>query len=297
MTTTELSFSDHLEKNYPKLDEYYTYKEWNSKTSSYSLNTDIWGTCYAPTVRARMQLGRALLRTRLQNASKVLDIGAGPALHSTSLLDYISDANAYLFIVENSLTALKLAVARRHPRIAQLRLIQADIAALPFPDAFMDAVICTEVLEHVVDDGAAVAELHRVLRPAGVAYFSVPLEKKPSTAWHLRCYEPEGLHKLLETAGFSVEISVVGGAVVPRLWRWVRHLIWAAWLLGTGNAVRQLRGLPVPPFYASRLCRNIVIPVFDQISKLDEWLSLKFRWRLGNTLHCIATKSQQQGSL
>jgi SAM-dependent methyltransferase len=240
-----------------------------------------------------MQLGRALLRTRLKNVSKVLDVGAGPALHSASLLDCLSDANAYLFIVEHSPRALQLAAARQHPRMAQLRLIQADIAALPFSDGSMDAVICTEVLEHVMEDGVAVAELHRVLRPGGVAYLSVPLEKHPSTAWHLRCYEPEGLHKLLETVGFSVETSVVGGAVVPRLWRWVRHFIWAAWLLGTGNAVRQLRGQPVQPFYASRFCRNIVIPLFDQVSKLDEWLSLKLRWRLGNTLHCIAIKPLQ----
>jgi SAM-dependent methyltransferase len=53
---------------------------------------------------------------------------------------------------------------------------QADICALPFPDASFDAVICSSVLYHqwVGDVAGAVREMHRVLRPGGVLLINVP---------------------------------------------------------------------------------------------------------------------------
>ena len=41
-------------------------------------------------------------------------------------------------------------------------------------DASLDVVICTEVLEHVANPFAAAAEIHRILKPGGSAYFSAP---------------------------------------------------------------------------------------------------------------------------
>lgn len=52
--------------------------------------------------------------------------------------------------------------------------IVADVQALTLPDACADAIICTEVLEHVPDPFAACRELHRVLRPGGWLYVTSP---------------------------------------------------------------------------------------------------------------------------
>jgi SAM-dependent methyltransferase len=45
---------------------------------------------------------------------------------------------------------------------------------LPFPDDSFDVVISNEVIEHVADDGMAVAEMARVLRPGGRAVIFCP---------------------------------------------------------------------------------------------------------------------------
>jgi ubiquinone/menaquinone biosynthesis C-methylase UbiE len=41
------------------------------------------------------------------------------------------------------------------------------VTALPVPDTGFDAALSVQVLEYVTDPDAALAELHRVLRPGG----------------------------------------------------------------------------------------------------------------------------------
>jgi ubiquinone/menaquinone biosynthesis C-methylase UbiE len=48
-----------------------------------------------------------------------------------------------------------------------VELREAEAEHLPFADASFDTVVCTLSLCSVVDDRAAVAEMHRVLRPGG----------------------------------------------------------------------------------------------------------------------------------
>lgn len=49
-----------------------------------------------------------------------------------------------------------------------------DIQALTLPDGAYDLVLCNHVLEHVVDDGAAITELARITSPGGTAVVTVP---------------------------------------------------------------------------------------------------------------------------
>jgi SAM-dependent methyltransferase len=46
----------------------------------------------------------------------------------------------------------------------------ADAQAIPFPDRHFGAVIANHMLYHVPDRAAALAEIHRVLRPGGRLY-------------------------------------------------------------------------------------------------------------------------------
>lgn len=49
-----------------------------------------------------------------------------------------------------------------------------DVTSIPFPDAFLDAIIILHVLEHVPEVGAALVELRRVLKLSGLLIVEVP---------------------------------------------------------------------------------------------------------------------------
>jgi SAM-dependent methyltransferase len=111
------------------------------------------------------------------------------------------------------------------------QLAEADATRLPFPDGWFDAVLLSEVLEHVPDDAAALAEIRRALRPGGVIAISVPNARYPfwwdpiNATWsalggapirqgplvgiwtnHERLYEAADLERRVREAGFEVEI-------------------------------------------------------------------------------------------
>lgn len=85
----------------------------------------------------------------------------------------------------------------------------ADLHDLPVADGTFDAVICTEVLEHVAEPHRVVAELHRILRPGGHLLVTVPfvieLHEEPHD--HYR-YTSHGIRGVLERGGFTgVEVA------------------------------------------------------------------------------------------
>ncbi|MEN0118246.1 MAG: methyltransferase domain-containing protein [Agrobacterium cavarae] len=55
---------------------------------------------------------------------------------------------------------------------------QVDIQKIQYPDNTFDTVICHQILEHVVDDSAAMRELHRVVRPSGRVLLTTPVVTK-----------------------------------------------------------------------------------------------------------------------
>lgn len=64
-----------------------------------------------------------------------------------------------------------------------------DVQRLSYDDASFDVCTSTEVMEHVPDDAAAFAELHRVLRPGGLLLFTVPLHGGATTVERARLTE------------------------------------------------------------------------------------------------------------
>ena len=52
--------------------------------------------------------------------------------------------------------------------------VRMDIQDISYEDDTFDAIVCSHVLEHIIDDGKAMRELYRVLKPGGIAILQVP---------------------------------------------------------------------------------------------------------------------------
>jgi SAM-dependent methyltransferase len=84
---------------------------------------------------------------------------------------------------------------------------------IPFRDGAFDAAVCSAVLEHLEEPEAALRECHRLLKPGGVAAYTVPF------IWHVHeaprdfyRYSRYGLEHLLRKAGFEVlEVRALSG--------------------------------------------------------------------------------------
>ena len=97
---------------------------------------------------------------------KLLEVGCGIGVDSVQLAKCGFDVTA-VDLTENALQVARENAARAGVTI-DFRLGNAE--GLDFPDETFDAVYSFGVLHHTPDIEAAVAEVHRVLKPGGIAY-------------------------------------------------------------------------------------------------------------------------------
>jgi SAM-dependent methyltransferase len=59
-------------------------------------------------------------------------------------------------------------------RMPDIPILQFDLRKCPLPTACVDGITCLNVLEHIDDHETALAEIHRILKPDGIAHLEVP---------------------------------------------------------------------------------------------------------------------------
>jgi ubiquinone/menaquinone biosynthesis C-methylase UbiE len=69
--------------------------------------------------------------------------------------------------------------ARLCPTLPNLELVRDDICATALPEKSFDLVLCTEVVEHILDSAAALRGMRRLLKPGGMLVLSTPQRYSP----------------------------------------------------------------------------------------------------------------------
>jgi 2-polyprenyl-3-methyl-5-hydroxy-6-metoxy-1,4-benzoquinol methylase len=116
--------------------------------------------------------------TRLLNLSRTdsfLDVGCGEGFYTMVL----AQQAGYGIGVDMSQSVLKVLQGLKNFPKHKLRLVNSDVERLPFADASFDKILCSHVLEHVLDDRAVLHEIQRVLKPEGRAVLAIPLKYTP----------------------------------------------------------------------------------------------------------------------
>ena len=183
-----------------------------------------WGSSpefFGPAHLFRVALLARWLRRRLPSG-RVLDLGCGRGTLSFSL----AAAGYHVVGLDRAGDFVRYAAARaaETPTDAPARFVEGDATALPFREASFDGVISGEVLEHLRDDHAAVAEVVRVLKPGGWLALTVPAGPQrfgwaDRWAGHERRYDRSSLRRLLVGAELRVERIAYWGFPLMRLYQ------------------------------------------------------------------------------
>ncbi len=137
---------------------------------------------------------------RLSRDTRILDLGAGEARYRALFkhCDYkAQDFAKYQGVIEGLL--------KEKWNYGQLDYV-CDASAIPVADNSFDAVLCTEVLEHVPEPIKVLREIGRIVRKHGRAFISAPL----SSGLHQQPYHfyggftPHFYNRFLREFGFEI---------------------------------------------------------------------------------------------
>lgn len=186
--------------------------------------------------------------TVIEGAIELLDCGAGTGRFAQEMSDF-----GNVFVLddhEESLAVLKT-------KFPAGRVLRVSATGIPLAADTIDVVTALDVLEHIKDDGSAVAEMGRVLRREGVVVATVPASMKLWSDWdealhHYRRYTREELIALFPAEMWEIlHVNYTNVPVFP-----------VVWLLRKWRRLRGHRGSParraehrIPPRWLNSLLR------------------------------------------
>lgn len=152
------------------------------------------------------------LKRRLKKQTRILDVGCGVG-------------TVGFFLGEQGFNVLGIDISRKAIEVADLNTkclnLNKRVKFKSFNflkeklNAKFDFVICSEVIEHLENDGVAISRIFTLTKSGGILYISVPSRNAPlykigfadkfdKRVGHLRRYNDIELEKLIRNEGFSI---------------------------------------------------------------------------------------------
>lgn len=149
---------------------------------SYNYEQSIWGSGVATkkwTDPANLRLRRALKALAgLKSGAKILDVGCGAGVFIRSIKKEHNDWQCFGADISRT------AISQAQKASDGVKYICFS-GRMPFNDNEFDAVMFSDVLEHVEDPDSFMKEVVRVLRPGGIFYAFIPCEGDATSLWNL----------------------------------------------------------------------------------------------------------------
>lgn len=199
-----------------------------------------WTAIDPASVPERFHLGQVAMRYRLKATrrfvkrplGRILDVGCGPGFSLYGAAQLGLEA----YGLDLDLSAVEVG------RAWGLNILHGRIEEVTFPEGFFDVVLCSQLIEHVINPPTLLATLHRLVAPGGMLIVETPNAESPEhlhrrlfldalprlqqehpelstlrrltlaaiRPWrdldpprHLYCFTPRGLKGLLERCGFQ----------------------------------------------------------------------------------------------
>ena len=153
----------------------------------------------------------------------------------------------------------------------------SDITAIPAPDASFDAILCSEVLEHVPEPTHALGEFTRLLKPGGTVILTAPFGSNVHMAPYHYCsgFSRYWYEHHLALRGFEIRELIANGDWFTLLRQEITRL---------GGMERQRGNWAWPLAYAYSLLGLFYFSI--RSNRRAEDLAC-FGW------HCVAVKKHQ----
>ncbi len=178
-----------------------------------------------PDIAFRNRVNFIVKELKSKSTDKILEVGCGRGF-ILNILSELYPAEFHGVDIEKE----HLAIARKQLKGRNVKIRYASAYGLPYSNNTFDAIVFTEVLEHLEHEDKALREIWRVLKPNGKLVMTVPNKKYPFLwdpinktletvfnthikkglfsgiwAYHVRLYGKEQLKDVLQRNKFHVK--------------------------------------------------------------------------------------------
>lgn len=178
----------------------------------------------------------ALDRLALAPGARALDLGCGRGRHLHAIASHSTATAIGLDLSAQDLAATRDAF-KLMPERKDWGVAQGTALNLPFADDSFDAVVCSEVLEHIIPYETALDEIARIVKPGGALAVSVPRGWPEAICWrlskdyqnepggHVRIFKRAELKRAIEARGFRFTGGHGAHALHAPYW-WLICAVW-----------------------------------------------------------------------